>query len=127
MVNESNFIVRLSGRRESTYYIDYMGVYKVNEIAKIVGIKPTAVKDKYLENKAFYDDSQDIYYFGSEEDAKKTISNIISSIKADMKGRVIHLTEAEIEYIRKALINEGSNVMHVSNKIKDAIFKKLNE
>jgi hypothetical protein len=47
-------------------------------------------------------------------------------MKSDQKGRIISLTDAEIEYIRKALINEGSNTIHLKNSIKDAIFKKLN-
>lgn len=126
MVSESNFIVRVSGKRENSYYIDYLGVYKVNDIAKIVGLKASAIREKYLENNAVYDETQDVYYFDSVDSAKKTIIDIMKDVKSDVKGRVIHLTEAEIEYIRKALINEGSNIMHVSNKVKDAIFKKLN-
>ena len=44
----------------------------------------------------------------------------------DKRGRAVYLTEREIEYIRAALINENNNTIHVSSKIKDQIFKKLN-
>mgnify|MGYP001115726023 CR=1 FL=1 len=126
MVNETNFIVRISGRKESSCYIDYLGVYKVNEIAKITGLKPSAVKEMYLSNGGSYDENLDIYYFKSVDDARKTISDILKDVKDGKKGRVVSLTEAEIEYIRRALINEQSNTIHVKNSIKDEIFKKLN-
>lgn len=127
MVSESNFVVRKSGRRDESYYIDYLGVYKINDLARIVGVKASSVKEKFLNNNAVYDEALEVYYFNSMDSAKNTIAEIMKDVKSDVKGRVVHLTEAEIEYIRKALINEGTNVMHVSNKVKDAIFKKLND
>ena len=127
MVSESNFVVRKSGRKDECYYIDYLGVYKINDLARIVGVKASAVKEKFLNNNAVYDEALEVYYFNSMDSAKNTIAEIMKDVKSGVKGRVVHLTEAEIEYIRKALINEGTNVMHVSNKVKDAIFKKLNE
>jgi len=126
MISESNFIVRISGRRENSYYIDYQGEYKVTEISKVVGIEPSAIKEIYLANEADYEESLDVYYFPSIEKAKKTIADILRNMKSEHKGRLIFLTESEIEYIRKALINEGANTIHVKNSIKDAIFKKLN-
>lgn len=126
MVNETNFIVRVSGRREKSYYIDYMGIYKIVDISKITGLEAQAIREKYLSNGAEYDENQDVYYFESIDNANQAISDIIKNIKAELKGRIISLTESEIEYIRKALINEGANTLHLSNKIKDAIFKKLN-
>jgi SAM-dependent MidA family methyltransferase len=127
MINESNFIVRQSGRNAGSYYIDYSGVYKVPEIAKIAGLKPTSLKEIYAGNGAVLDDIQKVYYFSSLDSAKKTIADIFNKIKVEQKGRIVMLSEAEIEYIRRALINEGANTLHVSNKVKDAIFKKLNE
>jgi len=126
MVNQSNFIVRISGKGADKYYIDYSGVYKANEIAKITGLKPTAVKEIYSGNGAVHDDSLDVYYFSSLDAAKKAIAEIFGNVKSELKGRLVHLSEAEVEYIRKALINEGSNTIHLKNKIKDEIFKKLN-
>lgn len=127
MVNESNFIVRTSGKRTNSYYIDYSGVYKITEIAKITGLEPSAVKEHYQNNGAVYDENQDVYYFASIEAAKSTIAGIFSNVRSELKGRLLYLTEAEVEYIRKALINEGSNTIHLKNSIKDAIFKKLNK
>ena len=126
MVNESNFIVRISGRRENSYYIDYQGVYKITEISKIVGIEAPKIKEIYLSNGGAYDEGQDVYYFNSIEAAKGSVSDILKSTKAEHKGRLIFLTETEIEYIRKALINENVQTIHVRNSVKDAIFKKLN-
>lgn len=126
MVNDSNFIVRVSGRKESSFYIDYQGYYKIIDISKIVGIDAPAMKEKYTANGGLYDESLDVYYFGSVESAKKTISDILGGAKFGQNGRLIFFTETEVEFLRKALINEGVNSIHVSNKTKDAIFKKLN-
>ncbi len=126
MLSESNFIIRMSGRKENTYYIDYLGVYKITDISKLSGIEAQTVKEKYIANGADYDETQYVYYFDDVENAKKTIKAIVKEMKSDNKGKLILLSEAEIEYIRKALINEGVNTIHVKNKIKDDIFKKLN-
>jgi hypothetical protein len=126
MVDDSNFIVRISGRRADSFYIDYLGSYKVLEIAKVAGLKPIVVKEIYIDNVAAYDEVQDVYYFNSLVAAKKAISDILSKIGTEKKGRLVLLTESEVEYIRKALINEGANTIHIKNKVKDAIFKKLN-
>ncbi len=126
MAGETNFVVRISGRRENSYYIDYLGSYKVAEIAKVAGIKPVEVKEIYLSNGAEYDEDMCVYYFNSVEAANKAASDITKKTKSEYRGRLVFLTEAEIEYIRKALISEGGNTIRVKNKIKDAIFKKLN-
>ena len=126
MISESNFVIRTSGRKENSYYIDYIGVYKISGIAKIAGISVPDAKEIYLENGAQYDENQDVYYFDSIEKAKKAIKSILKKVNSGKLGRVIVLTDAEIEYIRQALINEGSNTIRVSNKVKDSIFKKLN-
>ncbi|MGI6668866.1 MAG: hypothetical protein ACOX4M_05455 [Acetivibrionales bacterium] len=127
MVNQSNFIVRKSGRRENNYYIDYSGSYRTEDIAKITGLKPDAVKEIYSEHGAIYDESQEVYYFGSVEAAKNAIAQVFGRVKPSLKGKTIILTEAEVEYIRQALINEGSNTIHLKGKIKDEIFRKLND
>jgi|GEM_PF-664523 len=125
-VSESNFIVRKSGRESDSYYIDYLGVYKVTDIAKLVRLEAPLIKEKYLKYGAVYFDELDVYYFSRAEDAKGAIEEILKKLKSSQKGRIIQLTEAEIEYIRQALINEGVNNIRVSSKVKDNIFKKLN-
>lgn len=126
MVNESGFVVRKSGRRENNYYIDYSGSYRAEEIAKLTGLKPALVVAIYTDHGAILDESQEVYYFGSAEAAKSSIEEIFGKIRPDHKGKLVNLTEAEIEYIRQALINEGSNTIHLRSRIKDEIFKKLN-
>lgn len=127
MVNQSSFVVRKSGRRENNYYIDYSGSYKAEDIAKITGLKPATVKEIYAGHGAIYDESQEVYYFGSIEAAKNAAAQIFGRVRASLKGKTVNLTEVEVEYIRQALINEGSNTIHLKNKIKDEIFRKLNE
>jgi hypothetical protein len=71
MVSESNFVVRVSGRMENSYYIDYLGAYKVMDIAKIAGVEPAVIKEIYLANGAEHDGRLDVFYFGNMENAKK--------------------------------------------------------
>jgi hypothetical protein len=126
MVNESGFVVRKSGRHADNYYIDYSGSYRADDIAKLTGLKPSLVVAVYADHGAILDESQEVYYFGSTEAAKSAIGEIFGKIRADHKGKLVNLSEAEIEYIRQALINEGSNTIHLKSRIKDEIFKKLN-
>jgi len=125
-INESNFIVRKSGQQDNSYYIDYLGIYKVVEISKLVHLEASFISDKYIKHGAVYYDQVDVYYFNGIDQAKGAISEVMKSIKTEQKGRIIQLTEAEIEYIRQAMINEGANNLRVNSKVKDNIFKKLN-
>ena len=126
MIDTANFIVRLSGRHEGQHYIDYVGAYRVADISRLAKVDETTLDGLYRANGGLHDDAQDVYYFVSEISAQKTISDIFAHMKDRNKGRVITLTEPEIEYIRMALINDGSGFAGVNNRIKDAIFKKLN-
>jgi len=125
-ISESNFIVRKSGQQDNSFYIDYLGIYKIVEISKLVHLDASFIREKYLKYEAKYFDILDVYYFNDIDLAKNAITEILKSIKADQKGRIIQLTEAEIEYIRQAMINEGANNLRVNSKVKDNIFKKLN-
>jgi len=126
MVNQSNFVVRISGKRANSCYIDYSGIYDVTEIAKLSGLNAQTIVDKYISFGAIQDKENNVYYFSNTEDAKNAVSAIIADMPDDIKGIPVILTLSEIEYIRKALINEGSQVIHVKNSIIDSIFKKLN-
>lgn len=125
-ISESNFIVRKSGQIENSFYIDYLGVYQVVDISKLVHLEASLIRDKYIKYGAVYYDQLDVYYFSSIEQAKSAISEILKNLKSEQKGRIIQLTEAEIEYIRQALINVGASSLRVNSKVKDNIFKKLN-
>jgi len=126
MIDTSYFIVRSSGTRGGYCYIDYIGLYKLSDISVAAKIDETKLKELYIANGGIYDDTIDSYYFDNMISAQKTISEIFSKIKKSQKGRVVELTEPEIEYIRKALISDGSGFTSMNNKLKDAIFKKLN-
>jgi hypothetical protein len=125
MQNEAGFLVRISGRRENSYYIDNQGSYKIADIAGITGLDASYIKETYVSNNAVYDEGMDVYYFNLEDDAKKSISAITGKIRYQ-KGRAVFLTEAEIEYIRMALIKDSSYTIRTNTKMKDAIFRKLN-
>jgi hypothetical protein len=125
MIDSANFIVRSSGRKGGYYYIDYLGQYKITDISKEVRIKSSKITEIYLENGGIIDQSFEVYYFDDFLKAKKVISEITSKITAVNKGKNILFTEAEIEQIRKALINDSGN-FGVDSKNKDEILKKLN-
>ena len=126
MVNQSGFIVRKSGIRADDYYIDYEGTYSVGDIAKITGVKAAKVTQIYTDHGAIFDDSQNVYYFRSSEAAKNAIGELFANVSPQKKAKAVYLSEAEIEFIRRALINDGSNTLYLKSKIKDEIFKKLN-
>ena len=125
MIDSANFIVRNSGRKVGYYYIDYLGKYKIADISKEVKIKPSKLTEIYLENGGIIDNSFEVYYFDDFLKAKKAIAEITSKINPVNKGKNILFTEAEIEQIRKALINDSGN-FGVDSKNKDEILKKLN-
>ena len=126
MVDISNFIVRKSGKKDEKFYIDYIGKYKINDFSKITCIEVSQIKDIFISNNAVFDEESDVYYFDSIEKAKIAIEALQSKVKNNLKGRIVHLTDTEIEYIRKALINDGSDMISKNSKLKDTIFKKLN-
>ena len=126
MFNESNFIVRTSGKRDGCFYIDYGGEYRISGIAKAAGLDVSQIKEIYLSNKGLYDESQEIYYFESVQSAKNVVLSVLKKVGVAYRGKLLFLTDIEIEYIRKALINEVGNYIHVNDKVKDNIFKKLN-
>ncbi|MDD2504558.1 MAG: hypothetical protein PHG58_12060 [Clostridia bacterium] len=126
MVNESGFIVRKSGIRQGDYYIDYAGTYTVGDIAKLTGVKAAKIMEIYSENGAIFDDVQNVYFFRSTESAKNAVGELFANVKPEKKAKAVYLSEAEVEYIRRALINEGSNTLYLKGTIKDEIFKKLN-
>jgi hypothetical protein len=126
MVNDKNFIVRASAKKANCHYIDYLGQYKINDLSNLTGISEDNLGKIFTENKGFLDNELQVFYFNSIKDAEATIKKILTNITSEKHERALYLTEPEIEYIRQALINEGSNTLHIRNKIKDDIFKKLN-
>lgn len=126
MVNKSGFVIRKSGIRADDYYIDYAGTYTVDDIAKLTGVKAAKIIQIYSDHGAIFDDTQNVYYFRSSEAAKNAIGELFANVSPHKKAKAVYLSEAEVEFIRRALINEGSNTLYLKSKIKDEIFKKLN-
>jgi hypothetical protein len=126
MVNDKNFIVRASAKKTHCHYIDYLGQYKINDLSKLTGISESDLDKIFTGNKGVFDNELQIFYFNAVKDAEAAIKKILTNITSEKHERALYLTEPEIEYIRQALINEGSNTLHIRNKIKDDIFKKLN-
>lgn len=122
MINEANFIIRKSGRREGVYYIDYLGKYKAEDISKIIGTDLIRVKDMYIECKGIYDDNQDVFYFPSIQNAQEAIDSLMKKVTAKERGRFVLLSDDEIIYIKKALISDSTTK---NCKLKDSVFSKL--
>jgi hypothetical protein len=122
----SKFIVRKSGLKDEIFYIDYQGEYKISTLSKITGISKDKIVDIYDNFNSCYDEKLEVYYFDSEEKANMVINELLKYIKPSKRIKSVSLTEEEIEYIRRALINEDSNVIFTKNKIRESIFSKLN-
>lgn len=126
MIDTSSFIVRTSGKSVGQYYIDYVGMYRPADISRAAGVDEVTLAGIYRANGGLFDDVQGIFYFDSAIAAQKTISDIFERMPRQNRGRLIAFTEAEIAYIRKALINDGSGFAGVDAGVKAGIFKKLN-
>lgn len=126
MIDTASFIVRTSGRFQGQYYIDYVGMYRPAEISRAAGVDEVTLAGIYRANGGRFDDGQGIFYFDSAIAAQKTISDIFERMPRRNRGRLVALTESEIAYIRKALINDGAGFTGVDADIKAGIFKKLN-
>jgi hypothetical protein len=120
-------IVRNSGKREGNCYIDYLGKYKLSDIAKETKIDAKKLCDIYTKNGGILEPELEVYYFENVISAKKAVAQVIAKISVAFKGRSIYLTESEIDTIRRALISDGAVAMGIGSKIKDSIFKKLND
>jgi len=115
-----------SGKRENSFYIDYAGSYTLEDIAKIVSLETALINTIYTQFDAVHDPALDVYYFSSSENAHECIEQLFMHIHKDIICKALYFTDAEIQYIRQALINEGVNTIKLKNTIKDDIFKKLN-
>ncbi len=115
-------MVRASGRFPGKYYIDLSGDYRTVDIAQALGLSKETVEQKYAQHEAAWEESLGVWFFASKASAEKAMKDL-GGKKA---GRSLFLTYDEIDYIRQALINEGSNVISVHNDLKHRIFEKFN-
>lgn len=122
----NDFMIRQSALKDGQYYIDFRGEYEIGVISHKTRITENVINHAYQENKGVYDSERQVYYFpkrGNAADAAKILSD---NLKQSGISRTVELTEDEIEYIRKALINEDSNIIFTKNTIRASIFDKLN-
>jgi hypothetical protein len=92
----------------------------------MAGIDETKLEEIYLEHDAQLDKRADVYYFPSREQALSVLKKLEEYYSSSGTGKVVFLTFEEMEYIRQALINEGSNIINVRNELKKGIFDKFN-
>ena len=122
----SNFIVRRSGLKEHHFYIDFNGKYELQMLEEITGISVAKLREVYEATGGILNEEQQVYYFNTKADGQKAVDRLSQYIKPALNTRTVEFTEAEIEYIRRALINEDSNIIFTKNKIRESIFHKLN-
>lgn len=123
----SQFMIRTSALGEENFYIDFNGEYEVYKIASCTGINENIIDDTYNIYSGKYSKEKNVYYFNKRGNAVEVVEVLTDKLKRSMVTRTVDLTENEIEYIRKALINEDSNIIFTNNGVRTSIFNKLNQ
>ncbi len=126
MSNTSSFRVRSSARASYKYYIDCAGNFKIDDVVRISGMGKKKLEEIFTSHGAQWDEVAGVYYFSSREQAVKVLHQLANQVIHKEKGKAVFLTFEEMEYIRQALINEGSNIINVRNDLKKGLFDKLN-
>lgn len=126
MNNLKNFTVRSSGRVAGKCYIDCAGSYKLSDIGEMIGININELEEIYSAHGGKLDETVGVWYFPSREDAVAALRQMDDYFSSKSVGKIVFLTFEEMEYIRQALINEGSNIINVRNDLKKGIFDKFN-
>lgn len=126
MKNIKGFTVRSSGRVPDKFYIGCAEMFKIGDISEKTGIDVNKLEEIYLGHEAKLDKVVGVYYFPSRENAINALNELDEYLSNRGTGKVVFLTFEEMEYIRQALINEGSNIINVRNDLKKGIFDKFN-
>ncbi len=122
----NKFIVKKSKLDDESYYIECNGSYKITEISTHTGISKDKLNEMYNKYEGRYNDNKSLYYFSDYNRCVSLVEELNKNSLFSKNQRTISLTEEEIEYIRRALINEDSNIIFTNGKIRDSIFRKLN-
>lgn len=122
----NGFMIRQSALKDGWYYIDFDGEFEVPELSRKTKITENVINHIYQENSGEFDVAHSVYYFPKHGYAADAVQVLNSKLKNSNVTRRVELTEEEIEYIRKALINEDSNIIFTNNQIRTSIFTKLN-
>lgn len=123
-------MIDLVARRSALYdkyYIDYKGMYHLSDIAKKLGLEIATMEDIYKDFGGVFHNERQVYYFDDIDKVKEALALLVKKVRPSAIERQISLTDEEVEYIRKALINEDSNVIFTKSSIRESIFKKLNQ
>ncbi len=121
----AEWTVRGSGRFPGKYYIDLAGRYLPADLTSITGIEEARIEAICLRGGADANNEFGVPFFNSREDALGVVWEF-EALLPGAAGKTVFLTNEEIDYIRQALINEGSNVVSVRNELKRRIFDKFN-
>lgn len=125
-MNKIVLTIRGSGRNPGKCYLDLNGSYALSEIAEAIHAGRSELEQIVGKNDAAFDSDIGVWYFPDRDRALAALQEIEGRFCATEAGRSVYLTNEEIEYIRQALINEGSNVISVRNELKHRIFEKFN-
>lgn len=121
------FMIRDSAIKSGAHYIDFDGEYEISAISACTGIVESTIHKIYENNEGQYDSDRNVYYFNERGNAADALNQLRENLRPAKVGRTVTLSEEEIEYIRKALINEDANIIYTRSKIRDSIFDKLNQ
>lgn len=108
------------------FCIDCAGKNKIGDISEMTGIEAGKIEEICLQHEALLDEIADVPYFPSREQAAEALKLLEDYSSVKETGKLVFLTFEEMEYIRQALINEGSNIINVRNELKKGIFDKFN-
>ncbi|MDF1617720.1 hypothetical protein [Petrocella sp. FN5] len=123
----NGFMIRESALKDNYYYIDYNGEYELSKLSACTGITEKVIEHIYMEYDGVLDSDKGVFYFNKRGNAADAVEDLNSRVIRSKTSRTVELTEEEIEYIRKALINEDSNIIFTKNTIRTSIFNKLNK
>lgn len=123
----NQFMIRNSAMKDNMYYIDFNGEYEISGISSCTGITENYIHHVYEDNQGVYDPERKVYYFKERGYAAEAVNTLQERVIPSRTTRTVELTEEEIEYIRRALINEDSNIIYTNSRIRSNIFNKLNE
>ena len=125
-MTHTEWMVRSSGRFPGKHYIDIAGQYLPADIAAQTGLELQKVEALYRHGGGSNDNPLGVWFFDSRDAALGVIREL-ESLQGGNSGKTVFLTYEELDYIRQALINEGSNVISVRNELKKRIFDKFNK
>ncbi len=122
----NNFLIKKSKIKEGYFYVECNGAHDLEGVSEHTGISEEKLETLYKENEGVYCHAKGVYYFYGYQKCVNLIEVLSERAVAKKSVRNVPLTEEEIEYIRRALINEDSNIIFTESKVRDNIFKKLN-